>query len=97
MGDSYHSYGNSLVRGARPDHSIESRTVVLPREVSLALRGGVLVRDLAPQPPELEHVDRGPDLVYRTAGQQAFQSVRLVEDLLEAWSTAPPSATAPRT
>ncbi len=70
---------------------VGSETVVIPREVALALRGGVLVRDLAPQPPELEHTDRGPDLVDRTAGQQAFQAVRLVEDLLEAWSTAPPS------
>lgn len=68
-----------------------SDTVVLPREVALALRGGALVRDLAPEPPELDHTDRGPDLVDRTAGQQAFQAVRLVEDLLEAWSTAPPS------
>ncbi|MFN8147805.1 MAG: helicase C-terminal domain-containing protein [Candidatus Nanopelagicales bacterium] len=70
---------------------VGSDTVVIPREVALALRGGVLVRDLAPQPPELDHADRGPDLVDRTAGQQAFQAVRLVEDLLEAWSTAPPS------
>ncbi|MFN8157269.1 MAG: helicase C-terminal domain-containing protein [Candidatus Nanopelagicales bacterium] len=68
-----------------------SDTVVLPREVALPLRDGALVRDLAPQPPELDHTDRGPDLVDRTAGQQAFQVVRLVEDLLEAWSTAPPS------
>ncbi|HET7901956.1 MAG TPA: helicase C-terminal domain-containing protein [Candidatus Nanopelagicales bacterium] len=66
-------------------------TVVLPREVALPLRGGALVRDLAPQPPELDHTDRAPDLVDRTAGQQAFTFVRLVEDLLEAWSTAPPS------
>ncbi len=70
---------------------VGSETVVIPREVALALRGGVLVRDLAPQPPELDHTDRGPDLVDRTAGQQAFHTVRLVEDLLEAWSTAPPS------
>jgi hypothetical protein len=67
-----------------------SDTVVVPREVALAMRGGALVRDLQPTPPVLEHTDRAPDLVDRTAGQQAFTFTRLVEDLLEAWSTAPP-------
>jgi hypothetical protein len=66
-------------------------TVVVPREVSMALRHGVLVRDLEPQPPPVAHTDRAPDLVDRTAAQQAFTFVRLVEDLLETWSTAPPS------
>jgi hypothetical protein len=66
-------------------------TVVVPREVALALRDGVLVRDLEPLPPEVDHSDRGPDLVDRTAGQQALGFVRLVEDLLESWSVAPPS------
>ncbi|MGE0817573.1 MAG: helicase-associated domain-containing protein [Candidatus Nanopelagicales bacterium] len=69
---------------------VGSDTVVVPREVSLALRGGVLVRDLEPDPPSVEHADRAPNLVDRTAGQQAFSFVRLVEDLLEAWSAAPP-------
>lgn len=70
---------------------IAADTVIVPREVALPLRGGVLVRDLAPQPPSVEHTDRTPNLVDRTAGQQAFSFVRLVEDLLEAWSTAPPA------
>ncbi len=69
---------------------IASDTVVVPREVALALRGGALVRDLEPEPPAIDHADRTPDLVNRTAGQQAFTFVRLVEDLLENWSTAPP-------
>ena len=68
-----------------------SDTVVLPREVAMALRGGALVRHLEPAPPTLEHSDRAPDLVDRTAGQQAFTFVRFVENLLESWSTAPPS------
>jgi hypothetical protein len=68
-----------------------SDTVVVPREVAMALRRGVLVRDLEPAPPAVSHTDRAPDLVDRTAAQQAFTFVRLVEDLLEAWSTAPPS------
>ena len=65
-------------------------TVIVPREVAMALRGGALVRDLQPTPPPVDHADRQPDLVNRTAGQQAFTFTRLVEDLLEAWSTTPP-------
>jgi len=68
-----------------------SDTVVLPREVAMPLRGGALVRDLEPAPPPVSHSDRAPDLVDRTAAQQAFTFVRLVEDLLETWSIAPPS------
>jgi hypothetical protein len=70
---------------------IGSDTVVVPREVALPLRGGVLVRDLEPAAPSVDHSDRSAALVDRTAGQQAFTFVRLVEDLLEAWSAAPPS------
>ena len=67
-----------------------SDTVVLPREVSLALRGGALVRVAEVEPPAVAHTDRTPQLVDRTAGQQAFTFTRIVEDLLEAWSVAPP-------
>lgn len=70
---------------------IASDTVVVPREVALPLRGGVLVRDLEPSPPAVEHSDRSSALVDRTAGQQAFTFVRMVEDLLESWSEAPPA------
>ncbi|MFC6236609.1 helicase-associated domain-containing protein [Longivirga aurantiaca] len=70
---------------------IAADTVIVPREVALPLRGGVLVPDLVPHPPSVDHTDRTPNLVDRTAGQQAFSFVRLVEDLLEAWSTAPPA------
>ena len=65
-------------------------TVVLPREISLVLRRGALVRDVLVEPPAVSHIDRTPDLVDRTAGQQAFTFARLVEDLLESWSFAPP-------
>jgi hypothetical protein len=70
---------------------ISSDTVVVPREVALALRDGVLVRHLTPDPPVVQSTERAADLVDRTAGQQAFAFVRLVDDLLESWSTAPPS------
>jgi hypothetical protein len=63
----------------------------MPREVSLALRDGVLVRDLEPDAPGVDVSERTPHLVDRTAGQQAFTFVRLVADLLATWSTAPPS------
>ncbi|CAB4847832.1 unannotated protein [freshwater metagenome] len=66
-------------------------TVIVPREVALVLRAGVVVRDLAPLPPSSDHIDRSVDLVDRTAGQQAFTFVRLVENLLETWSFTPPS------
>jgi len=67
-----------------------SDTLVLPREIALTLRGGALVRDVAVEPPPVTHTDRTPLLVDRTAGQQAFTFTRLVEDLLDAWSMAPP-------
>jgi hypothetical protein len=67
-----------------------SDTVVLPREIALALREGALVHDVALAPPDIAVTDRTPQLVDRTAGQQAFTFTRLVEDLLEAWSFAPP-------
>ena len=66
-------------------------TVVVPREVAMALRDGVLVRHLQPLPPVVDSTERSAQLVDRTAGQQAFAFVRLVEDLLETWSSTPPT------
>ncbi len=68
-----------------------SDTVIVPREVAMARRGGVVVRDLRPDPPVVEVTERSAELVDRTSGQQAFTFVRLVEDLLELWSAAPPA------
>ncbi|WP_325050198.1 helicase-associated domain-containing protein [Actinomadura craniellae] len=70
----------------------DDRTVTLPREVALHLRGGRLFEDLSAEPPGLavaasgwgaEHVDR-------TAAGQALTAVRQVEDLLERWGVEPP-------
>ncbi|MEO6822488.1 MAG: helicase C-terminal domain-containing protein [Candidatus Nanopelagicales bacterium] len=70
---------------------LDESTVVLPREVALALRGGVLVRDVQPGPPPVAaRAVREPALVDATAGQQAYRFVRAVDDLLQAWSLAPP-------
>lgn len=67
-------------------------TVVLPREVALALRGGRALAHPQPRPPVIPAVhSREPARVDDTAGQQAFTFARAVEDLLEAWSVEPPS------
>ena len=65
-------------------------TVVLPREIALIRRGGVLIRHPQPEPPEIEVTQRSAELVDRTAGQQALTFTRQIEDLLELWSAAPP-------
>ena len=65
-------------------------TVVLPREVALHLRGGRVHE--APQPtvpaPETSPVDASR--VDRVAAGAAADVVRLVDELLELWSTEPP-------
>jgi hypothetical protein len=68
----------------------DDRTVTLPREVALHLRGGRIFRDLATEPPPLGGSVRDPELIDRTAGGQAFTVVRLVEDVLERWGVDPP-------
>ncbi len=60
-------------------------TVVLPREVGLALRGGVVVRP-SPQPAWSTAREHGEAAVDRAAGGLAYAFTRLVADLLEAWS-----------
>jgi hypothetical protein len=65
-------------------------SVVLPREVALHLRGGRVHREPEPTvpPPEVSPVD--PHRVVRAAAGAAAEAVRLVEELLELWSTEPP-------
>jgi len=61
-------------------------TVVLPREVSLHLRGGRAhqhVEPVAPQPSDGTVVASGR--IQSTAGAQAFALLRAVEDLLDSW------------
>ncbi len=64
-------------------------TVVLPREVAVALRGGRVHRPGTNRPPELSthtvvHADQ-------SAALAAADAVRLVEALGEAWGTSPPA------
>lgn len=66
------------------------QTVVLPRELGLTLRGGVVHRDLAPTPPEITPTPRDPQAVDAAAAGAAFTAVRRVEELLELWSAGGP-------
>ncbi|MCW2859682.1 MAG: hypothetical protein JWP48_1390 [Actinoallomurus sp.] len=68
----------------------DDRTVTLPREVGLRLRGGRVFRDLETAPPPLGGTVRDQALIDRTAGGQAFTTVRVLEDLLERWGVDPP-------
>jgi len=71
---------------------LDATTVVLPREVALALRGGAFLRDPSPAPPQpITPIQRDAGAIDASAGQSAFAAVRRVEDLLEQWSVAPPS------
>jgi hypothetical protein len=64
--------------------------VVLPREVGIALRGGRVRDGLDVEPPPLPDSSRRADHVEAAAAGQASEIVRLVGELVEAWSTAPP-------
>jgi hypothetical protein len=68
----------------------DDRTVTLPREVGLHLRGGRVFHDLETTPPTLGGTVRAESLVDRTAGGQAFTTVRTIEELLDSWGVNPP-------
>ncbi|TDC85468.1 helicase-associated domain-containing protein [Actinomadura sp. 7K507] len=71
----------------------DDRTVTLPREVALHLRGGHLFQDVPAEPPPLTSAQgepRGGDVVVRAAASEAAGAVRLTEDLLERWGLEPP-------
>ncbi|POM26881.1 hypothetical protein BTM25_12890 [Actinomadura rubteroloni] len=68
----------------------DDRTVTLPREIALHLRGGRLFAEPCDAPPPLpEPREPRPDRVATAAAGEAFTAVRLVEELLERWSLAP--------
>ncbi|WP_339156602.1 helicase-associated domain-containing protein [Actinomadura luteofluorescens] len=70
----------------------DDRTVTLPREVALHLRGGALFRDVPAEPPPLTPAagPRREDVVVRAAAGEAAGAVRLIEELLERWGLEPP-------
>ncbi len=71
--------------------AVDDHTVVLPREIGLHLRGGCTTTapvDVAPA-PTTRPVDRS--LVDRTGAGAAFETVRSVQLVLEAWGVKPPA------
>lgn len=71
--------------------AVDDYTVALPREIGLAIRGGVVFPELFLERPPLTAVAHSPSDVDATAAGQAFALVRLVEALLERWGVEPPS------
>ena len=67
----------------------DRNTVMLPREVALILRDGVMLRDITVHEPQLTGTAREVALIERTSGGNAFAFTRLVEALLDAWTIAP--------
>ncbi|MFG2979683.1 helicase-associated domain-containing protein [Streptomyces sp. NPDC048258] len=77
------------------DHGLllpaSARTVVLPREVALHLRGGLAHRDTAPAaPPVPAHREHRPQLVDANAAGQALGALSTVEELVKSWEYAGP-------
>ncbi|MFF0202468.1 helicase-associated domain-containing protein [Streptomyces sp. NPDC005017] len=67
-------------------------TVVLPREVALALRGGRAHRVVEPAPPAVAAAaTHAPKVVDATAAGQAFTTLATVEELLKDWDEGGPA------
>ncbi|MGW6708674.1 helicase C-terminal domain-containing protein [Streptomyces sp. NPDC054956] len=69
-----------------------ARTVLLPREVALHLRGGLAHRVTEPLPPAVPaHREHRPQLVDANAAGQALAALATVEELVKSWEyTGPP-------
>ncbi len=70
---------------------VAAETVVLPREVAMIVRGGVVHREARTAPPDIQVERIEPESVDRAAAGQAFSVVRLVESLLAAWGLDSPA------
>ncbi|MET9606371.1 helicase C-terminal domain-containing protein [Streptomyces sp. NPDC006512] len=69
-----------------------ARTVVLPREVALHLRGGLAHRRTAPlAPPVGARREHRPQLVDANAAGQALAALATVEELVKSWEHAGPA------
>jgi hypothetical protein len=75
---------------ATPEPTAAPRTVVLPREVALGLRGGRVHQQVAAVPPALDGPHRDPARVDSAAAGSAATLVRLVDELLTRWAGTPP-------
>ena len=69
----------------------DARTVVLPRDVGLALRGGRTHRDPRLEPPRAEVREVPAPTADAEAASAALEVVRLVDALIDLWDEAPPS------
>lgn len=68
-----------------------ARTVVLPREVALHLRGGLAHRRTEPLAPVVGvHREHRPQLVDANAAGQALAALATVEELVKSWEHAGP-------
>ena len=68
---------------------IDSRTVELPREVGVALRGERPLSDVATVPPPIVAIDRTPAEADRAGTTAVLELLRLVESLAEEWARHP--------
>ncbi|MBI3429935.1 MAG: helicase-associated domain-containing protein [Actinobacteria bacterium] len=71
---------------------LDQRTVVLPRNVALHLRGGKVHRNPAPNPPTLKGKKIEQKAVDRAAIANIGTVLRWCEEILNFWSEEPPSA-----
>ncbi|MFG2329641.1 helicase-associated domain-containing protein [Streptomyces sp. NPDC048604] len=70
---------------------VSTRTVVLPREAALHLRGGRAHRVVEPVPPAVEVLrEYRPQAVDSAAAGQAYTALATVEDLLREWNEGGP-------
>ncbi|MFF8836275.1 helicase-associated domain-containing protein [Streptomyces sp. NPDC015130] len=70
---------------------VSARTMVLPREVALHLRGGRAHRSPEPAAPELVvRRDYRPQVVDSAAAGQAYVALATVEELLKSWDLGGP-------
>ncbi|MBT2440973.1 DNA-binding protein, partial [Streptomyces sp. ISL-36] len=70
---------------------VSTRTVVLPREAALHLRGGRAHRAPEPHPPALSVLrEYRPQVVDSAAAGQAYTALATVEELLKSWGQGGP-------
>ena len=71
---------------------LDQRTVVLPREVGIHLRGGKVHKNPQPNPPVLTGKKIDPKLGSRAAIANISTLLRWCEEILNFWSEEPPNA-----
>lgn len=68
----------------------DDQTVELPREIGIALRGGVVFEQASLREPELPVHPHQQSTVDTTAAGEAMEFLRQTENMLRAWSEMPP-------